>query len=78
MPISNRYKRHDLNYKRDLFDYCIYLNKKIGDSVAPGESVAVIYGNGKCEDVALEMIRKAYKYTKEEVNKKNIIIKVVR
>ena len=64
----------------DVIDHSvgIYLNKKIGDSVAPGESVAVIYGNGKCEDVALEMIRKAYKYTKEEVNKKNIIIKVVR
>ena len=56
----------------------IYLNKKIGDSCKPKESVAVIYGNGKNEDVALEMIKRAYKYTKEEVNKKNIIIKVVR
>ncbi len=64
----------------DVIDHAvgIYLKKKIGDSVAPGETVAVIYGNGKNEDVALEMIKKAYQYTKEEVNKKNIIIKVVR
>ena len=64
----------------DVIDHSvgIYLHKKIGDSVAKGEKVAVIYSNGKNEDVALEMIKKAYKYTKEEVNKKNIIIKVVR
>ena len=56
----------------------IVLHKKIGDSVFPNESIATIYGNGLNEEEAKNMIIKAYKLTNTNVEKNNIIIKVVR
>ena len=56
----------------------IVLHKKIGDSVLPNESIATIYGNGINEKEAKEMIINAYKLSKENIEKNNIIIKVVR
>ena len=56
----------------------IVLHKKIGDSVFPNESIATIYGNGLNEEEAKNMIIKAYKLSNTNVEKNNIIIKVVR
>ena len=64
----------------DVIDHAvgIKLLKKIGDKITVNEPVALVYSNGKNENLSISKIQEAYKYTKDEVKSRNIIIKVVR
>lgn len=55
----------------------IVLNKKVGEYVNAGETLATIYHNGKNKDEAYKMLESAYRYSKEPVNVK-LILDVVR
>ncbi len=56
----------------------IVLNKKVGDIVAPGESLAKIYTNGQNTNLAKEMVYSAYTLTKDVVTKMPIIIETIK
>ena len=55
----------------------VVLNKKVGEYVNAGETLATIYHNGKNKDEAYRILESAYRYSKEPVDVK-LILDVVR
>lgn len=64
----------------DIIDHSVgvILRKKVGDKVVKGDVIATIYANEKGIEVASNMIIDAYTMSKEEVNTRSVILKVVR
>ncbi len=66
--------------KEDVIDLSvgIYLNKKVGEKVSAGETIATVYGN----DVAkmkegMDRLRKAYDFSEREVSRNKLIKGIV-
>ena len=51
----------------------IVLNKKVGDKVEKGETLAFIYRNNKISDEIYSLLEDAYEITKERVEKEDIV-----
>ena len=66
--------------KEDEIDHSvgIILNKKIGDKLETGDVIAKLYGNGKNIDKAIDMINKAIIVEDRVIDRKQLIIAVVR
>lgn len=66
--------------KEDEIDHSvgIILNKKIGDKLETGDVIAKLYGNGKNIDKAVDMINKAIIVEDRVIDRKQLIIAVVR
>ena len=64
----------------DVIDHSVgvVLRKKVGDKVVKGDIIATIYANEKGIDIASKMVIDAYTMSKEEVKKRDVILKVVR
>lgn len=64
----------------DIIDHSVgvILRKKVGDKVVKGDVIATIYANEKGIEVASNMIIDAYTMSKDEVNTRSVILKVVR
>ena len=67
--------------KDDIIDYSvgIIVNKKIGDFVKADDEIAQIHINDKTKlDEVIEKVKNAYSYSKEEVQKSEIIYSIVK
>lgn len=66
--------------KEDIIDHGVgvVLHKKVGDRVCQGECIAKIYANHKGVDIASKMIIDAYLMSKEKIQTREVILKVVR
>lgn len=66
--------------KDDVVDLGVGIQvlKKVGDEIKAGETLAVIYGNGKNEQEAYKMILDAYQVVENKVEKNQLILGLVR
>jgi len=67
--------------KDDVIDYSVGLivHKKIGDFVSENDEIAEIHINDKSNiDEVIEKIKKSYSYSKEEVQKSDIIYSIIK
>ena len=58
-------------------DVGIVLNKKVGDKVEIGETLATIYNNKKDIKSIIEEVIEAFIITKKEVKKQSIILEII-
>jgi pyrimidine-nucleoside phosphorylase len=67
--------------KEDVIDMSVgvVLKKKVGDKVCKGDTLAVIYGNGKdAVDLAVSKVKDAYGFSDETVIPKPMIIEIIK
>ena len=66
--------------KDDVVDLSVGVEvlKKVGDYVKEGEALAYLYSNGKDEQKAYERIFNSFNIIKEKVDKKPIILEVIK
>lgn len=66
--------------KEDVIDHGVgvVLKKKVGDKLLPNEAVATVYTNGINTERTINLIKEAYSYSSNLIEKTNIIIKVCR
>ena len=67
--------------KEDVIDMSVgvVLKKKVGDPVAKGETLAVVYGNGlDAVNQAVSMVKEAYGFSENAVTPKPMIIEIIK
>lgn len=66
--------------KDDIIDLGVGIEivKKVGDQVNKGETLAYLYSNGKNEKNAYKKVLESYVIVKTKVEKKNIILEVIK
>ena len=55
----------------------IKVYKKVGDKISKGEKIADVYTNGKNTETAINTILDSYVITKEQVEPRDIVLKVI-
>ena len=66
--------------KDDIIDLGVGIEivKKVGDQVSKGEILAYLYSNGKNEKNAYKKVLDSYVIVKEKIDKKPIILEVIK
>ena len=64
----------------DIIDSVVGIKmvKKVGDFTEEGDPIAIVYSNGINTDECVKLISECYKYTNEIVEKKEIILDIIR
>ena len=58
-------------------DVGIVLNKKVGDKVSKGDTLALLYNNKENIESIIEEVKEAFIITDEEVVKQSIIFEII-
>lgn len=66
--------------KDDIVDLSVGVEvmKKVGDQVYNGDTLAVLYSNGKNEDIVYDKVYKSYEIVKEKIEKRKLIFDIIR